>query len=73
MGNVRCGKHDNMHKLNVGGSILKTYTITKQQIDNIVAVVSEVATKYGQPILNILGDVLKNETPEPTKEPASDN
>ena len=52
---------------------MKTYTITKQQIDNIVAVVSEVATKYGQPILNILGDVLKNETPEPTKEPASDN
>lgn len=52
---------------------MKTYTITKQQIDNIVAVVSEVATKYGQPILNILGDVLKNEIHEPTKETTVDN
>ena len=52
---------------------MKTYIITKQQIDGIVSVISEVATKYGQPVLNILGEVLKNETPEPTKETAVDN
>lgn len=52
---------------------MKTYIITKQQIDTLASIIGEVATKYGQQMLNILGEVMKNETPEPTKETAVDN